>query len=93
MPSERASVFGVESHGFLTGVKCTTRYQSSAENDGTFFSITTDNPYKGENLARDWTSLNLKVTPTVGKGNNNQVRFIVDDWPIYRMEPSRNSLK
>lgn len=91
IPAKMSSVFGVECHGLASGVKCTTRYQDS--DDGTTFSITIKNPFGGKNSATGSGSLNLRIIPTVGKGDNNQVRFIIENWPIHQMEPANNQLK
>lgn len=72
---KQSSVFGMESTG-LTGLDCTTKYESD---DGTYFEIKTKNPFIGSNSVKESNSPNLVLTHTLGSGNNNQVRWIVDD--------------
>lgn len=72
--SKKSSVFGMESHGFATGVECTTRYESS---DGSFFQVTANNPYIGSNSIKESFSKDLQLIPTKGQGDNNQVRWII----------------
>lgn len=74
--AKQAAVYGMESHGFARGVKCTTRYVSS---DGSFFELINDNPYVGKNWMDGTKSDSLGLTPTRGQGNNNQVRWIIED--------------
>lgn len=73
---KQSTVFGMESHGFATGVECKTRYASS---DGSFFEMTSVNPYIGSNSILDLCSYSLTMIPTLGQGDNNQVRFIVEN--------------
>lgn len=74
--TKKSSVFGMESHGFATGVECTVKYQSL---EGTYFEVTSDNPYIGSNSANEHFSESLKLTRTLGGGNNNQVRWIIEN--------------
>lgn len=74
--SKQSSVFGIESHGFLTGCECTVRYESV---DGSYFQVTADNPYVGSNSGSQTFSNNLNLIPTIGVGNNNQIRWIIQN--------------
>lgn len=76
LPSKTSLVYGVDANGFMTGVSCKTRYQSS---DGTYFEVTSRNPYIGSNSMEQSHSESLKLTPTLGVGQNNQVRWIIED--------------
>lgn len=69
-------VYGVESNSFATGVECTTTYSSR---DGSYFELTTSNPFIGSNSIRASHSPSLKLEPIIGKGNNNQVRWSIED--------------
>ncbi len=73
---KESTVYGMESHGFLTGVECTVKYTSR---DGSYFEITANNPYIGSNSMRQSHSSSLRLTPTKGQGDNNQVRWIIED--------------
>lgn len=75
--SKQSSVYGMESHGFATGVECTVKYQSE---DGMHFQVTSNNPYAGRNSASEDFSYDfIKLVRTLGGGNNNQVRWIIED--------------
>lgn len=74
--SKESIVYGMESHGFATGCKCTVKYVSS---DGSFFEVTSNNPYAGSNTLRQSNSPSLRLIPTKGAGDNNQVRWIIED--------------
>lgn len=74
--SRESTVFGMESHGFATGCECTARYTSS---DGSYFEVTSNNPYIGSNSISDSHSSSLKLLSTKGQGDNNQVRWIIED--------------
>ncbi len=74
--ARESTVYGMESHGFATGVECTVKYTSG---DGSYFEITSNNPYIGSNSMRQSSSSSLKLTPTKGQGDNNQVRWIVEN--------------
>lgn len=74
--SKQSVVFGMQSHGFMTGVKCVTAYSSQ---EGLFFELLSENPYAGKNWISESHSSSLVVTSTRGTGNNNQVRWIIED--------------
>lgn len=74
--AKASTVYGMESHGFASGCACTVKYTSE---DGTFFEITSRNPYIGKNAISQSHSPWLKLTPTKGGSNNNQVRWIIED--------------
>lgn len=75
--SKKSSVYGMESHGFATGVQCTVKYQSP---DGVNFAVTSNNPYVGGNSAsEDYSKDSVILIRTLGGGNNNQVRWIIED--------------
>lgn len=67
----------MESHGFATGVECTVKYQSA---DGMYFEVRSNNPYAGGNSAsEDYSSDYVTLIRTLGGGNSNQVRWIIED--------------
>lgn len=72
---KRSSVFGMESVSFLRGLDCTTKYESE---DGSFFEIEACNPFYGRNSLNESWSPNLLLKHTLGSGNNNQIRWIVE---------------
>lgn len=74
--AKESTVFGMESNGFATGVTCTTKYTSS---DGSYFELFNDNPYIGANVIRESYSSDLYVLGTKGQGDNNQVRWVIED--------------
>lgn len=76
--AKSSSVFGMESHGVFTGVECSTKYQSA---DGSFFEVRANNPYSGGNEGSERYSETLQVFRTVGGGDNNQVRWVIDSTP------------
>ncbi|KAG4077235.1 hypothetical protein HA402_009864 [Bradysia odoriphaga] len=77
LQSQESTVLGGESNGFMSGVRCNVRYASS---DGSFFHIWFYNPYLGENFNNcDFTPSTLRLMKTEGKGDNNQVRWIIYD--------------
>ncbi|KAJ6648633.1 hypothetical protein Bhyg_03864 [Pseudolycoriella hygida] len=73
---KQSTVFQMQSHGVMTGVKCLVTYKT---NDGIFFELLSDNPYFGKNWVSESHSSSLIVTSTRGVGNNNQVRFVIED--------------
>lgn len=74
--SKECTLFGTESISLFRGVQCTTKY---ANDRGTFFELTVDNPYNGKNSVSTSGSPNLILIDVVGTGKNNQVRLIVED--------------
>lgn len=75
--AKMSSVYGIAANGFMTGVRCTAKYESP--NDGSYFEVTSRNPYVGSNSMKESHSESLKLTPTLGIGHNNQVRWIVEN--------------
>lgn len=73
---KESTVYGTESHGVATGCECTVKYLAD---DGAYFEVTANNPYIGSNSMRESNSPSLRLTPTKGQGDNNQVRWIIED--------------
>ncbi|XP_037037803.1 uncharacterized protein LOC119075464 [Bradysia coprophila] len=74
--SKQSSVFAMTSHGALSGLECTTKYTAP---EGVYFVIVAGNPYIGKNWMEERHSWSLEITSTRGTGNNNQLRWIVED--------------
>ncbi len=75
--SNSSSVYGVAANGFMTGVRCSTRYESP--DTDSYFEVTSRNPYIGSNSMKESFSEDLILTPTLSVGHNNQVRWIIED--------------
>ena len=69
IPSKKSSVYGIESNGFLSGVTCSTTYESEDGKSRVQFLV--------ENYINSTATADLKVIETLGQGNNNQVRFLI----------------
>ena len=86
IPSNKSSVFAIESNGYMAGVSCDIDYKSSDGNS--WISLFICNPYIGSNEIRSKSSSDLTIIETLGRGHNNQVRFYVKNT---EMNSSSNS--
>lgn len=77
IPSNSSSVYGVESHGLMSGIACLVKYRTLDEKSELNFWVT--NEYAGKNLAGWNCTDDLRVSNIVGTGNYNNVRFIIKD--------------
>eukprot|EP01117_Protostelium_nocturnum_P000690 TRINITY_DN1081_c0_g1_i1.p1 TRINITY_DN1081_c0_g1~~TRINITY_DN1081_c0_g1_i1.p1 ORF type:complete len:149 (-),score=18.73 TRINITY_DN1081_c0_g1_i1:74-520(-) len=77
IPPRSTEVCSFESNGLLTGCTgCKLEYQAS-NNGGVKFWIVTSNPYIGK-VSADCGGNGVTISKTVGGGEHNVVRFIIE---------------
>lgn len=79
LPPKSTTVYGVESNGFMSGVTCTVKYEvvENGQGVGEFVKFFVDNPYIGSNIEQSWLNGTFEIVSTLGQGNNNQVRYVI----------------